>query len=233
MPNAISDMPKRSRRVVAAQTRSSLPPTIPARERTSNPSDGILPSRMAFSRLSATSPEGRISSPRFPRRTRYSSASTNATRRITPSSRDSWPSRAKRVSKMMAPRGTTSTWDGTWAKRIGAMSAERPNANATATIAAPMIEPSAMPAAPSAEATAPTARLSGSKPTKMTLIKKAEIPKATEVPTTPLTSCSAKKMISPSPMPKETSAMISSIASAQLCPESRHASRPDHRPLQR
>jgi hypothetical protein len=49
-------------------------------------------------------------------------------------------------------------WLGTWSNRIGTTSAVIPKARAVATMAAPIIEPNAIPPTPSEAATAPTAR---------------------------------------------------------------------------
>jgi hypothetical protein len=87
---------------------------------------------------------------------------------------------------------------------MGATTAERPKAKPMATIAAPRMEPIAIPETCSADAATPTARLSGSKPMKITLSRKAERPKPMDVPITPLTSCSAKKMTSPRPRPPKS-----------------------------
>ena len=54
----------------------------------------------------------------------------------------------------------------------------------SATIAAPMIEPSAIPPTPSYAPTAPTPRFSGSKPMNTTLIRNDDTPKPADVPTT-------------------------------------------------
>jgi hypothetical protein len=75
-----------------------------------------------------------------------------------------------------------------------------------------------MPDTPSADATVPTARLSGSKPMKITLRRKVESPKPREVLTTPLTSCSAKKTIKPSPTPNITRAISISMGSSSCSP---------------
>jgi hypothetical protein len=53
---------------------------------------------------------------------------------------------------------------------------------------------------------------------KMTLRRKAERPKPMDVPITPLTSCSAKKMTSPRPTPPRTSAKIISMFTTVVAP---------------
>jgi len=109
-----------------------------------------------------------------------------------PSIRESNPSQDKRPKRATAATGTARTDREASSNCIGAIIAVTPKARATATIAAPMIDPRAIPLTLSKEPTAPTARFSGSNPMKTTLMMNAEAPKPADVPTTPFTSFSEK-----------------------------------------
>jgi len=126
-------------------------------------------------------------------------AKTKPASSIIPSALDKRPSKLRIQGRNTARTGIKRIFPGTFSNSIGANRAVIPNASAMATMADPIMEPRAMPYISSKDPTAPTARFSGSNPIKITLIKNADIPNPSEVPTTPLTSFSAKKMTSASP----------------------------------
>lgn len=143
---------------------------------------------------------------------RLRTAATNPIRRMSPSSRESVPPRARAAKSITAATGTARTGRRARSNSIGTISAVTPKAREMATMAAPMIDPRAIPLTFAKEPTAPRARFCGSNPMKTTVMMNAETAKPAEVPATPVTGFSAKEITRTTPATERTTEPVRFIS---------------------